>query len=65
MEGACGGTQGSWRVPLTLIEFLFAVVCVANTVLLSLVLIELRYGFRMLLLQGSKRRQWAKEEHQG
>lgn len=41
---------------MTLIEFLFAVVSVANTVLLSLLLLEVRE---------LRRRQWAKEEHTG
>ncbi len=36
---------------------------IAVTILLSLIWMTLRYGFRMLLLQGSQRRQWVKEEH--
>lgn len=49
---------------MTLIEVLFAVVSVANTVLLSLIWMTLRYGFRMLILQGSKRREWVRQEHE-
>jgi hypothetical protein len=52
---------------MTLIEFLFAVVCIAQTVLASLVWLELR-NIRACLethnLQESKRRQWVKAEHE-
>jgi hypothetical protein len=36
---------------MTLIEFLFAVVCVANTILLSLILLELREARTTYLLR--------------
>ncbi len=42
---------------------IFGAGLVAQTILLSLIWLTLRYGFRMLLLQGSKRRDWVKEEH--
>ena len=42
---------------------IFGAFCIAQTILLSLIWLTLRYGFRMLLLQGSKRRDWVKEEH--
>ena len=48
---------------MTVIEFLFAVCVVADVVLHSLVLLALRDKLDTLILQGSKRRQWAKEEH--
>jgi hypothetical protein len=52
---------------MTLIEFLFAVVCIAQTVLASLVWLELR-NIRACLetqnLQASKRRQWVRHEHE-
>jgi hypothetical protein len=48
---------------MTLIEFLFAVVSVANTVLLSLVLVELREARMTRDLRESKRRAWIKMEH--
>jgi hypothetical protein len=51
---------------MTLIEFLFAVVCIAQTVLASLIALELR-NIRACLetqnLQASKRRQWIRQEH--
>ena len=48
---------------MTIIEFLFAVVSVANTVLLSCVLLEVRAGVRAMLVQGSTRRAWARHDH--
>jgi hypothetical protein len=48
---------------MTAIEFLFAVVSVANTMLLSLVWLELRNTRHTIAAQGSLRRQWRREEH--
>jgi hypothetical protein len=50
---------------MTLIEFLFAVVSVANTVLLSLVLVELREARMTRDLRESQRREWVRKEHEG
>ena len=50
---------------MTLIEFLFAVVSVANTVLLSCILLELREARGMFALRESQRRAWVRKEHEG
>ena len=49
---------------MTAIEFLYGVVAIANTVLLSLILIELRNDRLPRLLRDSQRRQWTREEHE-
>ncbi len=51
-------------IDTTPLLIILGALAIANTVLLSLIWMTLRYGFRMLLLQGSKRRQWIKEEHE-
>jgi hypothetical protein len=48
---------------MTALIILLGAFLVANTILLSLIWMTLRYGFRMLLLQGSRRQQRAREEH--
>jgi hypothetical protein len=48
---------------MTLIEFLFAVCVIADVVLHSLVLLELRNTRHTIAAQGSLRRQWRREEH--
>ena len=47
---------------MTALLIIVGAFALANTVLLSLIWMTLRYGFRMLLLQGNQRRQWVKQE---
>ena len=48
---------------MTLIEFLFAVCVIADVVLHSLVLLELRDQRITWMLRKSMRREWVKKEH--
>ena len=49
---------------MSLFEVIFSAWAIGSTILLSLIWMTLRYGFRMLLLQGNQRRQWVKQEHE-